>query len=267
MPTPPTPPKGYNLKGAPDPTPPTGYSVSNNDDMFEAPADVTAEGTPYFIPRAETKVVPVTETLANGTPATAYVKHNDSNTINVQQPAGYNAPTAAHEETHIFQNSRNAGFRKNLAAKLPQGTQNASDYDYGGVEGLKKNHTNVGDLNAEQQASIVGDLTKGNMMLRKGMTQDELAQWDDTKRTLGHIIEQLKRIPADPSQNTPTAKADVALSVATGGKTPYGILSHLKDFLYPPKIDTRPMPSEDAPSTALGYALPSRYVRGGSPTN
>jgi hypothetical protein len=251
---------------AASPAPATDYS-----DMFEAPGDVTAEGTPYWTARPQTNVVPITQKTDKGLVAPAYVERGNASAVNVQLPAGYNAATAAHESDHTWQNSRNPDFVDNLRSMDSPGAVDAHDYDYGGVDGLKKNHPNLGYLNAEQQASIVGDLTKENMMLHPGMSKPELAAWDEKKAALERPIQQMQRIPPRPPP-TMTSKADSWLATKLPSVEKFlekqeGVgarpLQHLHDMLIVPPVPQAPIPQPEAPSVALGYANPSHYVRGG----
>jgi len=249
---PPTPPAGYQLQ----PKPPAGYTIQQT----------TNAGEPYWVSDAVGRPVAV-QSAPDRSMADprlvelAFVDAANHPTSNVQvvTPNLYTPSVAAHETTHNFQFSRNSDFQQNLDAldNAPHPAGPTGKYDYGGVEGLAKNHTELGKLNREQQARIVEDLTTAQSKLHPHMSQAELAQWDKTKTTLERPIQELQRVPA--AQHNPAASTDSWLAQHTifNGHP----LQRALDFISKPTIDTRPLPAPSAPSTALGYANPSEYVR------
>lgn len=259
---PPKPPAGYQLQ----PKPPAGYSL---DSMTPAPQDTVNEGEPYWVSSAIGRPTAVESAPSAGnintanTREVAYVNPEDHpiSKVNVVDKELFTPSVAAHETTHNFQYSRNADFQRNLDS-LDQpntGATALSRYDYGGVEGLKKNHPEIGKLNREQQGKIVQDLSDAQGSLHPHMTPAELAKWDETKHALERPIQQLQHIPAQ--ENTVATAPDQWLSKHTifNGHP----LQRALDFISPPRPDTRPLGAAEPPSTALGYAQPSEYVRGG----
>lgn len=177
--------------------------------------------------------------------------------ILVSSPNNYTPASAAHEATHVFQNTRNYAFQKRIEELLPRTTK-LSDYDYGGIKGLMKNSLkSIGDYNPEQQAKMVEDLTRAQTALTPHMTQKQLEDWDTYKNTLERLVNQLKRVPA---QDTSLAgKIDRGLGMTSAP------LERAKDYvsgmISPPKINTTPLPAQNAaPSAALGYANLSKLV-------
>lgn len=235
-------------------------SAPSLDDMFQSPADSTAQGVPDWISSAvgqpQTNVLKAPEiTMGNGQPASAFVRAGDTHNINVQD-SGYSPTMAAHESTHLFQNSRNQAFQDNLRSQLPNGTMNAGAYDYGGIPAISTSHKGIGDYNAEQQAAMVGDLTNAQDSLPMKPNLQQLAQWDQTKRALERPIQQLQAIPA--AETGLSGKVD-AYAHAHGMGTPVDSLKTFLGFggIHAPIAN----PTPSAPSVALGYANPSKLVR------
>lgn len=176
--------------------------------------------------------------------------------INVVSPSAYTKPAAAHEATHVFQNTRNDQFQDLGNALLPNGATSLADYDYGGVAGLQANpQKTVADYNPEQQAQMVQDLTQAQAQLHPGMTQAQLAAWDRTKTALERPIQQLAAVPAQ--DDSLGGKIDHYL-YERGLGTPY---ARLMGLIAPPTMNTVPQPVPGAPSVALGYANRSKLVR------
>lgn len=184
----------------------------------------------------------------------AYVP-NMGNAISVTRPALYDKPTAAHEATHVFQNSRNDQFQNLMQLMMPQ-TSSVSNYDYGGVHGLMANpQKSVAGYNPEQQAQMVEDLTAAQGKLTPNMTPAQLAAWDQTKTALERPIQQLANVPAQ--NNSVVGKVDHYLNQRGFGSP----LEQLMGILSPPTMSTAPQPTPGAPSVALGYANKSKLVR------
>lgn len=231
------------------------------DDMFQSPGDITDQGIPSWIRGAvgtpTTSVAPQDAiSLGNGAPTGAFVNGGDTRHINVERPSIYNPTMAAHEATHLYQNSRNLGFRDNLATQLPYGPASGTDYKYGGPTAVANSSKGIGDYNAEQQASMVGDLTDAQAALPMKPNLQQLQQWDQTKRALERPIQQLQAIP--PAETGLSGKVD-AYAHAHGYGTPVDSLKTFLGFggIHAPIAN----PTPAAPSAALGYVNPSKLVR------
>lgn len=176
--------------------------------------------------------------------------------VNVAMPLRYDKPTAAHETTHVFQNTRNDRFQDLGSALLPHGAQSQADYDYGGVKGLMAHpRKTITDYNPEQQAQMVEDLTRAQGRLTPRMSRQQLQNWDTTKMALERPIRQLANIPqADSSLG---GRVDHYLHDRGFGEP----IARLRGILSPPSLDVSPLPPPAAPSVALGYANRSKLVR------
>jgi len=184
----------------------------------------------------------------------AYVP-NAGTTISVTRPSLYDKPTAAHEATHVFQNTRNDKFQNLMQLMMPQ-TDSVSNYDYGGVQGLQANpQKSVAAYNPEQQAQMVEDLTAAQSKLKPNMTPAQLAAWDATKNALERPISQLAAVPAQDT--SVAARIDHYLNQRGFGDP----LSRLLGIISPPTMSMAPQPTPGAPSVALGYANKSKLVR------
>jgi hypothetical protein len=186
--------------------------------------------------------------------------------INVMQPGKYTPVVAAHEEAHEFQNGRNGDFQRASQALLPGGNPLPKDYDYGGIPGLQANQMlpanqqkSIGNYNPEQQATMVGDLTKAQDALPSKMSPAQLQQWDTTKNTLERPIRQLMQIP--PPNTSLAGKADEWLAERPIGKFLDHPFTRLAGQFSTPALQVQPQPAVSAPSVALGYANKSKLVR------
>jgi hypothetical protein len=222
-------------------------------------SSVTDAGVPDWMSQAvgpiRTQQVSTQQALADAYPGRAaspnnlvppsYVDPTQSRpTINVATPALFTKPVAAHEATHLFQNSRNPEFQAGLAKIAPVAGDRAG-YDYGGVAGLKAHPLrSIGDYNHAQDA------------LRPHMGRAALAHWDQTKQTLERPIRQLQRVP--PPDNSWAERGDSWLRDRGVASDP---LERMRGLFVTPKMALDPLAPPEAPSTALGYANPSKLVR------
>lgn len=176
--------------------------------------------------------------------------------ISVTRPGMYDKPAAAHETTHVFQNTRNDQFQDLGNALLPNGTTSLKDYDYGGVKGLQTNpQKTIANYNPEQQAQMVEDLTRAQGSLKPLMSRQQLQQWDNTKMALERPIRQLASIPAQ--DNSIGGRIDHYLHERGFGDP----IARIRGVLSPPTLNASPQPPPEAPSVALGYANRSKLVR------
>lgn len=184
----------------------------------------------------------------------AYVP-SGGNAISVTRPSFYSKPIAAHEATHVFQNTRNDQFQDLESRQMPSSTS-LSNYDYGGVKGLMANpRKSVADYNPEQQAEMVEDLTAAQGKLTPKMSRSQLQDWDTTKTALERPIRQLASVPGQ--DNSIGGSIDHYLDQRGFGDP----ISRIKGILSPPTMSMAPQPNLEAPSVALGYANRSKLVR------
>jgi hypothetical protein len=212
----------------------------------------TDEGQPNWIGgRIPTQQGPESSDLLgrNDIGSISYVPAGGSS-ITVPRPSLYDIPTAAHEATHVFQNSRNDQFQN---AALPT-AGSIKDYDYGGIRGLMSNKS-VADYNPEQQAEMVEDLTAAQGKLTPKMSQKQLQDWDITKNALERPIQQLASVPGQ--DNSIGGRIDHYFDQRGFGDP----IARARGLLSPARMSTAPQPSPGAPSVALGYANRSKLVR------
>lgn len=184
----------------------------------------------------------------------AYVP-NGGNAISVTRPYLYTPSVAAHEATHVFQNSRNDQFQDLEQSMMPR-TDSLKNYDYGGIKGLQTNpQKTIANYNPEQQAEMVEDLTSAQAQLKPKMSHSQLADWDATKTALERPIRQLASVPA---QDTSIGgRIDHYLDQRGFGDP----IARVRGILSPPAMNPAPQPNPSAPSVALGYANRSKLVR------
>jgi hypothetical protein len=184
----------------------------------------------------------------------AYVPNN-GNAISVTRPSLYDLPTAAHEATHVFQNTRNDQFQDLESRQMPSSTS-LTNYDYGGIKGLQSNPLkSVANYNPEQQAEMVEDLTAAQGKLTPKMSPKQLQDWDTTKTTLERPIRQLAAVPA--KDTSIGGRIDRYFDLRGFGDP----IAKVKGILSPPSINMAPQSNPEAPSVALGYANRSKLVR------
>jgi hypothetical protein len=175
--------------------------------------------------------------------------------ISVTRPSFYSKPIAAHEATHVFQNTRNDQFKDLERSQMPLG-DSLENYDYGGIKGLQANPLkSVASYNPEQQAEMVEDLTAAQSKLQPKMSSSQLQDWDITKNALERPIRQLASVPA---QDTSIGGRIDHYMHQRGLGDP---ISTLEGIISPPSLDASPLPNPSAPSVALGYANRSKLVR------
>jgi hypothetical protein len=201
------------------------------------------------------QAIDATGTIASVTPG--------ARQIDVAQPALYTPPVAAHESTHIFQQSRNGDFQRASQSLLPGGAGLSSDYDYGGIPGLQANpQKSIGNYNPEQQAKMVEDLTRAQdalpSPLAAKMSAPQLQAWDNTKNTLERPIRQLMAVPAPDTSLA--GKADEWLAERPIGQYLDHPFTRLAGQLSIPGMKAQPQPVPSAPSVALGYPNKSKLV-------
>jgi hypothetical protein len=167
----------------------------------------------------------------------------------------YSPPIAAHEATHVFQNSRNDQFQDLERSQMPSSVS-IGNYDYGGTKGLLANPLkSVASYNPEQQAEMVEDLTAAQSKLTPKMSRKQLQDWDTTKTALERPIQQLANVPAQDASIG--GRIDHYLDQRGLGDP----IARVKGVLSPPKMSMAPQPTPEAPSVALGYANRSKLVR------
>ncbi len=196
---------------------------------------------------------------AEGSTGTIAYVQPEAEKINVAQPGMYTKPVAAHEATHVFQNSRNGDFLRAIQSLAP-GPPLLKDYDYGGVAGLQAHPLkSIGDYNPEQQARMVEDLTKAQEQLKPMMSREQLQQWDTTKAALERPIRQLLAVP--PPDNSLAGRADEWIAERPLGELLDHPFTRLKGILVPPPMPKGPDAPPEPPSVALGFADRSKLVR------
>ena len=196
---------------------------------------------------------------AEGSAGTIAYVQPGAEKIDVAQPGLYTQPVAAHEATHVFQNSRNGDFLRTIQSLAP-GPPLLKDYEYGGVAGLQTHPLkSIGDYNPEQQARMVEDLTTAQDQLKPMMTPEQLQQWDTTKAALERPIRQLLAVP--PPDTSLAGKADEWIAERPLGELLDHPFTRLKGILSPPPMPKGPDAPPEPPSVAMGFAVPSRLVK------
>ncbi len=229
--TPPAPPSGQAVpnpkyKQTPPPPPGGGTAVPNVSPTLSSSDD----SIPAFI-RSGVDVSRIRQVVskpgADGANVTAEVKDNTPNTINVYNPARYDANRRNHELTHVYQDSRSTDIPQ--ASEVTENATIAHDpYDYSGLPtssrllpedqqmqakltGLQKainSGKNAADFNVEQQAEMVRDYKKQHdaflQKVKDGTaTKKDLKSMSELQNTYHPIMEQMAAIPAKGTKINP----------------------------------------------------------------
>jgi hypothetical protein len=129
--------------------------------------------------------------------AIAYSTANDIAHININHPDMYTAGVQAHELQHMVQKQAGMGAT-GVSNQNSISAKEASMYDYGGTEGLAahlKSGKTVGDLTAEQQASIPQNYMDE---YRKAVKAGDAKSLDRLNQVYQPAIQQLRNM-ANPS--------------------------------------------------------------------
>jgi hypothetical protein len=196
------------------PTPPLGYALDTQPAFLQPTV-------------AKTKFV---SAPANGI-AVAEVDADAPSTIKVREPGKLTPGIETHEETHVFQRSRqgeNPGLIDTVMNYLRPQSAPLAGYDYGGIAGLEKarqQEKTIANYGPEAQAEIVRDFQeKTQQAIKSGDT----AALDRLNAAYHPFVGQLAALPAkgDPMTSIDTHPAAPGLppSSVTGIMEPDALL-------------------------------------------
>lgn len=196
------------------PTPPLGYAIDTQPAFLQPTV-------------AQTKFV---RAPSNGI-AVAEVDANSPNTIQVREPGKFTPGIQTHEETHVFQRSRQAddpGLIDTVMNYLRGAPTPKAGYDYGGIAGLEQaraQQKTIANYGPEAQAEIVRDFQeKTQAAIKSGDT----AALDRLNAAYSPFVGQLAKLPAkgDTSNTIDTHPAAPGLppSSVTGIMKPDALL-------------------------------------------
>lgn len=177
------------------PAPPLGYALDTQPAFLQPTV-------------AQTKFV---RAPSNGV-AVAEVDANSPNTIQVREPEKFTPGIQTHEETHVFQRSRQAddpGIIDTVMNYLRGAPAPKAGYDYGGIEGLEQaraQQKTIANYGPEAQAEIVRDFQeKTQAAIKSG----DAAALDRLTKAYHPFVSQLASLPAkgDPMTSIDTHPA------------------------------------------------------------
>lgn len=153
--------------------------------LFEQPTAATLEKVRGYAPGA----------IAHTTSSSGIARVlGDANKIFVDDPARFTEPIEAHEVMHKIQ-QKAGNF----------GDTGESNYDYGGIKGLKALGS-ISALNPEQQANIPQDyMSQMNAWTKGQITPKVLAQADQLNQAYARPVRQLAAMADDKINTTPAA--------------------------------------------------------------
>lgn len=173
------------------PVPPLGYSL---------------EDVPAFLrPTAEESKIVVDP--PNNT-SIAQVNSTNPNEIDIHEPSQFHQPQLNHEETHVFQFSRNPAIVQKMESDLATGKL-PKTYTYGGTDGLiaaQRQGKTIADFGPEQQAEMVRNYQQETQeAVRKG----DATGLDKLNLAYGPLIRQLAKLPGKNESMTTMTQADL----------------------------------------------------------
>lgn len=194
--------------------PPPGYSLKEVPDFLKPTA-------------ANSKVV---IQQPNGRDISSVSSSNPTE-IDVHQREQFGQPQLNHEETHVFQFSRNpavvAAMREVPIARDPKNPM--ASYTYGGTDGLlaaQQQHKTIADFNMEQQAEMVRNYSTE---IKQAIARGDAAEVDKLNRAYKPYLNQLANLPGkNDSMTTMTQKDLTPAAPGLPPATESGILAPLK---------------------------------------
>ncbi|MGB6934396.1 MAG: hypothetical protein WBD91_16585 [Acidobacteriaceae bacterium] len=191
------------------PTPPPGYSLEDVPDFLKQ----TAANSKVVIQPPNGKDV-------------AVVHSSSPNEVDVNQRDQFGQPQLNHEETHVFQFSRNPAVVEQMQQTMATGPKG---YTYGGTDGLlqaQMQHKTIADFGPEQQAEMVRNYASEST---EAIIKGDAAKLDKLNRAYKPYLNQLANLPGKNDSMTTMTQKD--LTPAAPGLPPAvesGILAPLK---------------------------------------
>jgi hypothetical protein len=174
--------------------------------------------------------------------AVAEVDSDNPKKILVRDPKNFTLPVETHEETHVFQFSRNPAIVNQWKDNLRKGNLTES-YDYGGMDGLlqaQREHRSITSFGLEQQADIVKDFQQ---LTDKAIANKDFALLDKVNAAYGPYVRQLANLPAKNESMTTMTRRDLTPpppglppATETGILAENKLLGSREMFLPPPPL-------------------------------
>ena len=193
------------------PVPPPGYSLEDVPDFLK--------------PTAATSKVVIQP--PNGLDV-ARVTSTDPTTVQVNQRDQFGQPQLNHEETHVFEFSRNPAVVQQMEGDLASGKL-PKTYTYGGADGLlqaQMQHKTIADFGPEQHAEMVRNYASEST---EAIIKGDTAKLDKLNRAYKPFLNQLANLPGKNDSMTTMTQKD--LTPADPGLPPSavtGIMEPLK---------------------------------------
>lgn len=153
--------------------------------------------------------------------------------IKVDEPKFFTRPVAAHEGTHVFQNTR-------IESARPSSSWDKSDkaYDYGGAEGLLKARAEkktIADFTDEKQAQIVEDYYAFHLAVlqvaqwQNGHLWPSQAEWFEKKKAAYQpFVNQLVGLPDESTPGPEKLTQTLNTKPPTPGLPPSSVTNELQ---------------------------------------
>jgi hypothetical protein len=173
------------------PTPPAGYKLENVPDFLKP----TAEQSKVVVQPPNNKDI-------------AVVHSSTPTEVDVNEPTQFNQPDLNHEETHVFQFSRNPEVVQQMESDLQTGKL-PKTYTYGGPDGLlqaQQQHKTIADFGPEQQAEMVKDYQAGT---QEALAKNDAAKLDKLNAAYGPFVRQLSNLPSKNESMTTMTQKDL----------------------------------------------------------
>lgn len=171
--------------------PPPGYSLEDVPDFLKA----TAGASKVVIqPPNGIDIAKVTST--------------DPNTVQVNQRDQFGQPELNHEETHVFDFSRNPAIVTQMEADLASGRL-PKIYTYGGAEGLlraQREGKTIADFGPEQRAEMVRNYAQES---KQAILKGDAATLDKLNLAYGRLLNQEANLPGKNDSMTTMTQKDL----------------------------------------------------------
>lgn len=191
--------------------PPPGYSLEEVPDFLKQ----TAANSKVVIQPPNGKDV-------------ARVTSTDPTTVQVNQRDQFGQPQLNHEETHVWDFSRNPEIVSQMEADLRTGKL-PKTYTYGGTDGLlqaQQQHKTIADFGPEQHAEMVRNYDEE---ITAAIKRGDAATVDKLNRAYGPYLDQLANLPGkNDSMTTMTQKDLTPVAPGLPPATESGILAPFK---------------------------------------
>ncbi len=173
------------------PTPPLGYSL---------------EAVPAFLQPTAANSQVVVKPPDNR--SIALVSSKEPNVVQVHEPSQFGQPQLDHEETHVFDLSRNPAVVSQMENDLASGKL-PKTYTYGGPDGLlqaQREGKTIADFGPEQRAEMMSDYADGT---KQAIARGDAKTLDKLNAAYGRYVHEEASLPGKNDSMTTMTQQDL----------------------------------------------------------